>query len=180
MSRFPCTRAECVRICQDGPGDRDRSRALTLLKRLRDSEAALARDDERAPAMLALLRGLVLAARELAGTGWLIARASRSEVAAFLALDVMPQPPAPTDLDQVMAGLLQARFPVKNGSSLPTHDQRWPDRSAALATTPPRNQSLDPGTRAKALASIPPVRDSATASVKPPCFSAAPTRSASL
>ncbi len=61
MSRFPRTRAECVRICQDGPGDRDRSRALTLLKRLRDSEAA------------------------------------------FLALDVMPQPPAPADLDQVLA-----------------------------------------------------------------------------
>lgn len=132
MIGFPCTRAECVRICQDGPGDRDRSRALALLKRLRDGEAALARDDERAPAILALLRGLVLAARELAGAGWLLARASQPEIATFMALDVMPQPPAHADLDRALAGLLRARFPVKNGSSLLRPDQRRPDRSAAL------------------------------------------------
>ncbi len=133
MSGFPCTRAECVRICQDGPGDRDRSRALALLKRLRDGEAALARDDERAPAVLALLRGLVLAARDLAGAGWLLARASQPEIAAFVALDVLPQPPASVELDRILAGLLRARFPVENGSSLLRHGQRRrPDRSAAL------------------------------------------------
>jgi hypothetical protein len=118
MSGFPRTRAECARICQDGPSDRDRHRALALLKLLRNGEAALARDDDRGPATLALLRGLVLAARELAGTGWIMAQDARPETAAFMALDLMPQPPAPAELDQVLAGLFRARFPAQNGSLL--------------------------------------------------------------
>src|SRR5690242_16360493 len=44
---------------------------------------------------------------------------------------------------------------------------------------PPRNHLLEPEARANALASSPPVRDSATASVRPPCSRTAPTRSAS-
>jgi hypothetical protein len=47
------------------------------------------------------------------------------------------------------------------------------------ATTTPRDHSLAAAARANALASNPPVRDSATASVRPPCFSAAPARPAS-
>jgi hypothetical protein len=115
MSRLPCTRAESVRIGRDGPADRDRSRAFALLRRLRDSEAALARDDGRAPEVAGLLRELVLAVRELAGTRWITARAASPAVAAFMALDRMPQPPALADLDRVLAGVLQARFPVRNG-----------------------------------------------------------------
>lgn len=131
MSGFPCTRAECVRICQDGPGDRDRSRALALLKRLRHGEAALARGADRAPATLGLLRGLVLCARELAGTGWIMARATQPETAAFIALDLMPQPPDPADLDRVLAGLLRARFPVRSRSLLLRDVQPRPGRPAA-------------------------------------------------
>src|SRR5689334_5770319 len=44
---------------------------------------------------------------------------------------------------------------------------------------PPRNHVLEPEARAKALASNPPVKDSATASVCPPCLSEVPTRSVS-
>jgi hypothetical protein len=139
MSGLPCTRAASARIGEDGPGDRDRSRAAALLKRLRDSEAALARGDDRAPQVPGLLRELVLAARELAGTRWITARAANPAVAAFIALDSMPQPPAPADLDQVLAGLLQARFPERNGPLPLPHVQRLPGRPAAprgLAVVP--------------------------------------------
>lgn len=112
MTAFPRTRAVAVRICQDWPGDRDRPRALALLKRLRDSETALTRED-RTPAMMALLRDMVLRVRELAGPGWITARAASPEVAAFTALDLMPQPPPPAELDQVLAGVLQVRFAAR-------------------------------------------------------------------
>jgi hypothetical protein len=131
MSRLPCTRAESVRIGRDGPADRDRSRAVALLRRLRDSEAALARDDGRAPEVAGLLRELVLAVRELAGTRWITARAASPAIAAFMALDRMPRPPALADLDRVLAVVLQARFPVRNGP-LPLADvRRRPRRPAA-------------------------------------------------
>jgi hypothetical protein len=122
MSGLPCTRAESARIGRDGPGDWERNRVLALLGRLRDSEAALARDDGRAPEVAGLLRELVLAVRELAGTRWITARAATPAVAAFMALDRMPHPP-------VLAGVLQARFPARNGAS-PLADVRrrlgWP------------------------------------------------------
>jgi hypothetical protein len=86
MSGLPYTRAESARIGRDGPGDRDRSRALALLRRLRDSEAAL---------------------------------------------DRMPQPPALADLDRVLAGMLQARFPVRNGPWPLASARRLPGRPAA-------------------------------------------------
>jgi hypothetical protein len=129
MSGLPCTRAESARIGRDGPGDWERNRVLALLGRLRDSEAALARDDGRAPEVAGLLRELVLAVRELAGTRWITARAATPAVAAFMALDRMPHPPALADLDRVLAGVLQARFPARNGAS-PLADVRrrlgWP------------------------------------------------------
>jgi hypothetical protein len=106
VSVFSCTRAVLVRVCQDGPGDRDRARALALLKQLRGIRPAPDPDHHD----LALLRELVLAVRELAGPGWITARAASLEVTAFTALDRMPHPPPSAELDQILASVLQARF----------------------------------------------------------------------
>jgi hypothetical protein len=101
VKAFPRTRAATVSICQYGPTDRDRGRALALLKRIHDGE------DEPVPA---LLRDLVLGVRELTGAAWITARMKDPQVAAFLALDLMPEPPTSAELDAVLAGVLRSRF----------------------------------------------------------------------
>jgi hypothetical protein len=79
---------------------------------------------------MSMQRELVLAVRELAGPGWATARASDPEVAAFLALNLMPQPPAAADLDQILAGVLRVRFTAWRVPML-TGTRRRPGPSAA-------------------------------------------------
>lgn len=135
MSTFGCTRAEAVRICQDGPRDRDRRRSAALLQRLREGEAALTRDGDPGAAVRCMLRELVLAVRELAGSGWITARASDPQVAAFIALNLLPQPPAPVDLDQALAGVLRVRFTARTSLML-TDTGRRPGLSAGRQDRP--------------------------------------------
>jgi hypothetical protein len=106
VKAFPQTRAAAVSICQCGPTDRDRGRALALLKRIHDGE-----DDP----MPTLLRELVLAVRELAGAGWITAHRREPQIAAFLALDLMPEPPAAAELDAILTAVLRSRFTGLSG-----------------------------------------------------------------
>ena len=75
MSTFPKTRAAAGYAGRHGRTGLARSRAIVLLKRLNACEAAIAGASGQLPLNVAgLLRGLVLAARDLAGPpGWPLA-----------------------------------------------------------------------------------------------------------
>jgi hypothetical protein len=111
VSAFPKIRTAAVYVASDGPSDLARSRAVVLLKRLRACEAALAGGNGEIPAPApGRLRGLVLAARDLAGPAWLAASGDDPDIAAFTALDATPVPPAPAELDEIISRVLWARF----------------------------------------------------------------------
>jgi hypothetical protein len=94
-----------------------RVRAAALLEQLADWEAAA--DGTIRPQAAAdprLLRTLVIAVRDLAGTGWLDAMADDPDVAAFTALSAAASAPSPDRVDETCSRLLWARFSPLHGS----------------------------------------------------------------
>jgi hypothetical protein len=113
MSAFPKTRAAAGYVASHAPGDLARTRAAVVLRRLRACEAALADGNGEIPVLAAhLLRGLVLAVRDLAGPAWLEASGDDGDVAAFTALLATPSPPEPATIDEICSRVLWARFPA--------------------------------------------------------------------
>ena len=118
VTALPQTRIAADYIRQHAQGSLIRSRATVLLKQLRACEAALASGNDGLPAIVdALLRSLVLAARDLAGSAWLTANADDPEIAAFTALQATPVPPHPADIDEAVSRALWARFASRGASS---------------------------------------------------------------
>jgi uncharacterized protein (DUF2267 family) len=110
MTTFTKTRAAADFICRHASSALTRHRALELLQQLGSCEAALATEGDIPVAVQSLLRSLVLAVRELTGTGWLTVNRDDPDIAAFAALDMKPRPPSPADLDEVLSRVLWARF----------------------------------------------------------------------
>lgn len=108
MSTFPRTRAAAASIARHVPGEPARARAAALLAILRalDGTPAGSHPPAASPAML---RDLVLAARDLVGQSWLAA-SDDFRAAAFTALQAAPAPPPRDELDEIISGALRARF----------------------------------------------------------------------
>jgi len=89
-----------------------------VLTRLDACEAALAGGYGEMPAIVhGMLRDLVLAVRDLVSRAWLAAGSDAPDIAAFNALESIPAPPAPADLDEIISRVLWARFaPHRRGS----------------------------------------------------------------
>lgn len=108
MSTFPRTRAAATSIARHVPGERARARAAALLAVLRVLDDIPA--GSVAPAAShAMLRDLVLAARDLAGRSWLAA-SDDPRAAAFSALEAAPVPPPCDELDEIISSALRARW----------------------------------------------------------------------
>lgn len=58
----------------------------------------------------ALLRGVVLATRELAGPTWLEASCEHPDMAAFIPLQATASPPDPARIDEICSRALWAQF----------------------------------------------------------------------
>ena len=109
MSTFPKTRAAAGYIARQARGELTRGRAAALTARLDACEDIPAGGD--VPAVFhGLLRDLVLAARDLAGPAWLAAASDDPDIAAFTALQAIPVPPSPAELDEIISRVLWARF----------------------------------------------------------------------
>lgn len=111
MNTFAKTRAAAQYAARHAASDLTRHRAAVLLKRLNVCEAALAGTNGQLPVTTAgLLRTLMLAVRDLAGTTWLDASGDDPDVAAFTALEAITSPLEPARIDQVCAAVLWARY----------------------------------------------------------------------
>jgi hypothetical protein len=111
MSTFVKTRAAADYICRHTLSDLTRQRALILAGKLGTCDAALEdRPGDLPPAVQGLLRDLVRAVRELAGSAWLSANSDDPDIAALTGLDSTPSLPAPRDLDEILSRCLWARF----------------------------------------------------------------------
>jgi len=88
-----------------------RVRAAAPLEQLAGWETAADRNIRpQAAADPGLLRSLVIAVRDLAGTGWLDAMADDPDVAAFTALSATAKAPPPDRVDETCSRLLWIRF----------------------------------------------------------------------
>ena len=112
MRPFGKTRAAAEYAALHARADLVRVRAAALLQELEASETALADGNgrERAAVSAALLRGLVIAVRDLAGPAWLDACADDPDVAAFTAMQATASPPDPRVVDEICSRVLWARF----------------------------------------------------------------------
>ena len=101
MESFRKTRAAAGYAARHASATLTRVSAAALLELLADWELA---------ADPGLLRSLVIAVRELAGTDWLEARADDPDVAAFTALSATAIAPSPDRIDETCSRVLWARF----------------------------------------------------------------------
>jgi hypothetical protein len=101
VSVFPKTRAAAGHIAGAGPGELARARAAILLARLGACEDILPGDGDVPAVLHGLLRDLVLAVRDLAGTAWLDASGDDPDVAAFTVLEAAASPPDPARIDEI-------------------------------------------------------------------------------
>ena len=106
MSTFPRTRVAAASIARHAPGKPARAAALLAVLRVLDGIPA---GSHTPAASHAMLRDLVLAARDLAGQSWLAA-SDDPRAAAFTALQAAPAPPPHHELDEIISGALRARF----------------------------------------------------------------------
>jgi len=103
---FRKTRAAAGYAARHASAALTRVRAAALLEQLADWETA---------ANPGMLRSLVIAVRELAGTGWLDAMADDPDVAAFTAISATASAPSPDSIDETCSRVLWARFsPVRS------------------------------------------------------------------
>ena len=97
-----------MRTCQGVPGQRTD---------VPGQPSALAGGDGRLSVAIAgLLRGLVLATRDLAGPAWLEASGDDPDIAAFTTLQASPSPPHPDRIDEICSRVLWARFGPADGT----------------------------------------------------------------
>ena len=101
MASFRKTRAAAVYAARHASATLTRVRAAALLEQLADWETA---------ADPGLLRSLVIAVRELAGTDWLEAMADDPDVTAFTAISATASAPSPDWIDETFSRVLWARF----------------------------------------------------------------------
>lgn len=141
MSTFPRTRDAAASIARHAPGEPARARAAALLAVLRILDGIPAGSDAPA-AGHAMLRDLVLAARDLAGQSWLAA-SDDPRAAAFTALEAVPVPPPHDELDEIISGALRARFSrlLWAGAPAPTA-LAWRRPPALAALGPARRGAL--------------------------------------
>jgi hypothetical protein len=112
---FSKTRAAAEYAALHARADLVRVRAAALLQELAACEATLAGGNGRhgrqpAAAAAGLLRGLVIAVRDLAGPAWVEASADDPDVAAFTAMQATASPPDPRVIDETCSRVLWARF----------------------------------------------------------------------
>ena len=120
MESFRKTRTAAGYAARHASTALTRVRAAALLEQLADWEAAA--DGNIRPQAAAdprLLRTLVIAVRDLAGTGWLDAMADDPDVAAFTALSATATAPPPERIDETCSRLLWARFSPLHSSQEP-------------------------------------------------------------
>ena len=111
MESFRKTRTAAGYAARHASTALTRVRAAALLEQLADWEAAA--DGNIRPQAAAdprLLRALVIAVRDLAGTGWLGTMADDPDVAAFTALSATASAPPLDRVDETCSRLLWARF----------------------------------------------------------------------
>jgi hypothetical protein len=132
VSAFAKTRAAAEYAGRRVRTGLNQSRAAVLLERLDACEAALAGEDGLPPVVLAnLLRGVVLATRQLAGPVWLEASCEDPDVAAFIALQATVSPPAPDRIDEICSRVLWARFAPAPTAGAEAGDDEAPAGSRA-------------------------------------------------
>jgi len=108
---FRKTRAAAETIARHARSEPTRARAVALLEQLAAWETATnGNGRQQAAAGAGLLRSLVIAVRDLAGTGWLEAMADDPDVAAFTAMQATASPPDPDSIDETCSRVLWARF----------------------------------------------------------------------
>jgi hypothetical protein len=110
---FLKTRAAADHIYRHVPNDRTRRSALAVLSQLNRCEAAVADQtgNGNSPVTIsALLRGLISATADLAGPEWLTAHHDDPAAAGFTALRQADHLPDPVVIDDVLSGLLWARY----------------------------------------------------------------------
>jgi hypothetical protein len=109
---FRKTRAAARYAARHARAPLTRVRAAALLEQLADWETAAADGGirQQAAADPGLLRSLVIAVRELAGTGWLDSMADDPDVAAFTAISAAASAPSPGRIDETCSRVLWARF----------------------------------------------------------------------
>jgi hypothetical protein len=112
MRPFGKTRAAAEYAALHARADPVRVRAAGLLQELAACETAPAGGNgrERAEVSAALLRGMVIAVRDLVGPAWLDACADDPDVAAFTAMQATARPPDPGVVDETCSRVLWARF----------------------------------------------------------------------
>jgi len=108
---FRKTRAAAGYAAQHASPVPARVRAAALLEQLADWETAEdAGIRQQAAADPGLLRSLVIAVRDVAGTDWLDAMADDPDVAAFTAISAAASAPSPDRIDEMCSRVLWARF----------------------------------------------------------------------
>jgi hypothetical protein len=138
VSAFAKIRAATEYAAQHGRSGLTQPGAVLLLKRLDVCEAVLADRGGQLPVMVAgLLRGVVLAARELAGPTRLEANGEDPDVAAFIALLATASPPDPARIDEICSWL-------RSGAAVPPRDRMAPGRDhcieSAVELVQPRSE----------------------------------------
>lgn len=111
MESFRKTRAAAGYAARHASAELTRVRAAALLEQLADwEETAAAGIRPQAAADPGLLRSLVIAVRDLAGTDWLDAMADDPDVAEFTAISATASAPPPDRIDETCSRVLWARF----------------------------------------------------------------------
>jgi len=112
VESFRKTRAAARYAARQARAPLTRVRAAALLEQLADWETAAAVGGIRQQAVAepGLLRRLVIAVRQLAGTDWLDAMADDPDVAAFTAMSAAASAPSPDRIDETCSRVLWARF----------------------------------------------------------------------
>lgn len=136
MKSFSKTRAAAEYAAGHARAELTRARAAALLEQLAAWEMADGSGRQRAIEWTGLLRGLVIAVRDLAGASWLNAAAE----ATFLTMQATASPPDPDTIDETCSRVLWARFssvgasagrhPLRRGHGL-GHRQNLPQSPAA-------------------------------------------------
>ena len=111
MNSFRKTRAAAGYAARHASAAPARARAAALLEQLADLETApTAGIGQQAAADPGLLRSLVIAVRNVAGTDWLDAMADDPDVAAFTAIPAAASAPSAGRIDEMCSRVLWARF----------------------------------------------------------------------
>jgi hypothetical protein len=112
VDSFRKTRAAAGYAARHASAGLTRLRAAALLDQLADWETAAADGSirQQAAADPGLLRSLVIAVRELAGTDWLDAMTDDPDVAEFTAMSAAASPSPPDRIDETCSRVLWARF----------------------------------------------------------------------